>query len=176
MSRSNDRAGTSRRDELLLAAFLTVTGLHLGAGLYEARVVIPQWAAVPTPAEVGPALHSSGHLTSGRVFWPYTGVPILLLTTANLRAAWRSEPPRRNWWLAASTTAAAASLATLGYFIPTLHQLTRAQTLPEPSVRALASQWVRLDRLRLTLGLGGWLAGLTALSQPPAPHPDRTPM
>jgi Na+/melibiose symporter-like transporter len=157
---------TTGRDTALLAALLAVTGIALGAGGYEARVVIPRWASRPTPEEVGPALESSGHLVSGRVFWPTVGVPIVPLAAANVVAALRSEGPRRPWWLAFSTTIAAGCVATATYYVPALRRLARAESLPEARVRAQVSRRVRLDNLRLAVVAAAWLAGLKALSRP----------
>lgn len=170
MRRSRNRTANdaglvpSGDDTRLLRALLAVTGLHFGGGLYEARVVIPKWAAVPTPSEVGPALEQSGHVASGRVFWPYTGVPLMVLTAANLPAAWRCRDARRPWWLAYVGTMAAGSVVTVGFFVPTIRRLSNAEDMPEATVRTLVRRWVRFDRVRLTLGIAGWVAGLTALS------------
>ncbi|HYS38613.1 MAG TPA: hypothetical protein VEO01_23590 [Pseudonocardiaceae bacterium] len=153
-------------DTPLLVALLAVTGVALGAGVYESRVVIPQWAAKPTPGEIGPAMERSGHLASGRVFWPLVGAPIVPLAAVNLRAALRSSGPRRPWWLAFSATIAAGCVATAGYFVPELHRLARAEQLPEARVRTLVSRRVRLDRLRMVVVAAAWLTGLKALSQP----------
>ncbi|MGH3800486.1 MAG: hypothetical protein ACRDTD_10210 [Pseudonocardiaceae bacterium] len=168
------RSSSGASDTRLLWALLTLTGLALGAGLYESRVVIPQWAARPTPKEVGPALERSGHLASGREFWPLVGVPIVPLAVANVRQALRSEGPRRPWWLAFSTTIAVACVATAGYFVPALHQLAHAEDLPEARVRTLVSRRVRLDHLRMAVGAVAWLAGLKALAQPDARRQEGT--
>lgn len=159
----------------LLRALLTATGLALGAGIYESRVVIPQWAARPTPQEIGPALERSGHLASGRRFWPLIGLPIVPLTAANVGQALCSHGPRKPWWLAFSGTIAAACVATAGYFVPALHRLAHAEDLPEEQVRTLVSRRVRLDRLRLAVGGLAWLAGLQALALPGARPPDNPP-
>lgn len=163
----------SARDTRLLQALIAVTGLHLGAGLYEARVVIPRWARAPTPREVGAALEHSGHIASGRAFWPWTGLPILLLTAANLPAGLRCRDHRRKAWLALTGMLSLGSAATVTYFVPTLGRLRRAQDLPEPTVRALVSRWVWADRLRLLAGTTTWLAALTALTPPEAGEPTR---
>ncbi|GDY31746.1 DUF1772 domain-containing protein [Gandjariella thermophila] len=149
----------------LLEAFLAATGFALGAGLFEIRVVIPQWAAVPTPKELPAAMERSGHVASGKAFWPFVGATVLPLTAANLVAALRCRGPRRPWWLASSATMAATTVATATYYVPTLHRLMAAEELPEEKVRAMVRWRVRLDYVRLAVGIGGWFAGLRALSR-----------
>jgi hypothetical protein len=54
-------------------------GIAFGAGLYEARVAIPQWADLPP----------KDWPNTGLLFWVYvTTVPLTLLAFANLIAAW----------------------------------------------------------------------------------------
>jgi len=63
-------------------------GIALGAGLYEARVVIPQWANLPP----------KDWPNTGLSFWAYvTTVPLTLLALANLIAAWLDKSVRRKW-------------------------------------------------------------------------------
>lgn len=160
------RQAESEPATCLLQAYLTVLGLHLGGGLFEALVVIPRWAATPTPEEVGDSLRQSGHARAGRVFWPYTGGCVLALTAASLPVAARCSGDRRRWWLTSSGVIAVESVATLAYFVPTITQLIeRAEQLPRDQVRTMASRWVVLDRVRLGIGILAWIAGLVGLSR-----------
>jgi hypothetical protein len=64
---------------ILLWLFVINLGIAFGAGLYEARVVIPQWADMPPKTWPN----------TGLMFWVYvTTVPLTLLTLANVIAAW----------------------------------------------------------------------------------------
>jgi hypothetical protein len=148
----------------LLIAFLGATGVALGAGLFELRVVIPQWASAPA-AGVRGAMERSGHVASGRVFWPFVGAAVLPLTAANVLAAAWSRAPRRRWWLASSATVAGLCGATAYYYVPALHRLTRAEQMSEDEVRSLVVWRVRLDYVRVAVGAGAWICGLTALSR-----------
>jgi hypothetical protein len=56
------------------------------------------------------------------------------------------------------------SLFTYAYFVPTMLRLWQAETLPAAEVEATVFWWVRLNYLRLALGVSGWLAALKALS------------
>src|SRR5215203_6900822 len=65
---------------ILLWLFVINLGTAFGAGIYESRVVVPQWQN--TPPQTWP--------NTGLEFWVYvTTVPLTLLTLANLVAAWR---------------------------------------------------------------------------------------
>jgi hypothetical protein len=143
--------------EVLLWLFGLVLGISFGAGIYEARVVVPQWEN--TPPQTWP--------NTGLMFWAYvTTVPLTLLTLASLVAAWRDQGPRRYWWLGALAITIAERSATFSYFIPTLIRLTGTEDLPEAEVKATLSQWRRRNYGRHVLTLGAWLAALKALSLP----------
>ena len=143
--------------EVLLWLFVINLGIALGAGIYEQRVVVPQWENVP-PQE---------WTQTGVLFWVYvTTVPLTLLTLANLVAAWLDRGPRRYWWLGASAISVVERIATFSYFIPTIIRLTGAEGLPEAEVNATLSQWLLLDYGRHVLTLGAWLAALKTFSLP----------
>jgi len=143
--------------KVLLWLFVINLGIALGAGLYEQRVVIPQWENIP-PQE---------WTQTGVLFWVYvTTVPLTLLTLANLVAVWLDREPRRYWWLGAIAIILVERIATFSYFIPTMVWLQGTEGLPEAEVQAALSQWLLLDYGRHVLTLAGWLAALKALSLP----------
>jgi hypothetical protein len=91
---------------LLLWLFVINLGIAFGAGLYEARVVIPQWANLPPRTWPN----------TGILFWVYvTTIPLTLLTVANLFAAWLEPSPKRKWWLWAAVTIVLERVATFAY-------------------------------------------------------------
>ena len=142
---------------ILLWLFVINLGTAFGAGIYESRVVVPQWQN--TPPQTWP--------NTGLEFWVYvTTVPLTLLTLANLVAAWQDQGPRRYWWLGASLISVVERIWTFSYFIPTMVRLMGAEALPEAEVRAALSQWMGLNHGRHLLTLAGWLAALKALSLP----------
>jgi hypothetical protein len=107
---------------LLLWLFVLNLGIAFGAGVYEARVVIPKWTNIPP--QTWP--------NTGLLFWVYvTTVPLTLLTLANLIAAWRDHGPRRPWWLGAVAIIVIERLTTFSYFIPTMIRLMDAEALPK---------------------------------------------
>ena len=143
--------------ELLLWLFVVNLGIAFGAGIYESRVVIPQWENTPPQT----------WLNTGLGFWVYvTTVPLTLLTLANLVAAWLEKGPRRYWWLGAVATIVVERIATFSYFVPTMLWLMSTEDLPQPEVNAALSHWLLLDYGRHVLTLTGWLAALKALSLP----------
>jgi hypothetical protein len=143
--------------DILLWLFGLDLGIAFGAGIYEGRIVVPQWEN--TPPQTWP--------NTGLKFWAYvTTVPLTLLTLASLIAAWRDQGPRRYWWLGAVAITITERSATFPYFIPTMIRLMGTENLSEAEVKATLSQWRRRNYGRHVLTLGAWLAALKALSSP----------
>jgi hypothetical protein len=143
---------------VLLWLLVINLGIAFGAGLYEARVVIPSWADLPPRTWPN----------TGLLFWVYvTTVPLTLLTLANAVAAWVDDGPRRYWWLAAVAITVVERVATFAYFFPTMIRLSGAADLSEAEARTGLAQWLLLNHGRHILTLAAWLAALKALSSPP---------
>src|SRR5690606_20419087 len=113
--------------EIVLWLFVINLGIAFGAGIYEARVVVPQWANIP-PREWP---------NTGVMFWVYvTTVPLTLLTIASLIAAWTTQGPMRPWYLAAVFIVIVERIATFSYFIPTLVKLMGTEGPADARVKA----------------------------------------
>jgi hypothetical protein len=141
---------------ILLWLFVVNLGIAFGAGFYEARVVIPQWADLPP----------KDWPNTGILFWAYvTTVPLTLLAFANLITAWLDKSVRRKWWLSAVFIVLIERLATFTYFIPTMINLTKSD-LPQAEILARLSQWLFFNHGRHLLTLAGWLMALKAFSIP----------
>jgi hypothetical protein len=141
--------------QALIWLFVINLGVALGAGLYEARVVIPRWADIPP----------SSWPNTGVMFWVYvTTVPLTLLTIANLISAWLSDGRVRRWQLAAGLIVLVERVLTFSYFIPTMIGLMQSEGLPASEIQEGLSQWLFLNHIRHALTLCGWLAALKALS------------
>ena len=152
--------------DILLWLFVINHGIAFGAGLYEQRIILPQWFS---RSDSGIRVNSAAmrRTDTGRSFWAFvTTVPLTLLTLANLVVASQSQGPRREWWLGAAVITLVERIATFSYFIPTALRLMRAEALPSAKVEAMASQWIALNHVRAALGLTGWLAALRTLSLP----------
>src|SRR3989449_6647304 len=103
---------------IVLWLFVINLGIVFGAGLYEARIVVPLWASSPPESLRSP--------DSGRRFWAFvTTIPLTLLTLASLVAAWHAPAPRRESWLVAAVVILVERIATFSYFIPTDRKSTR---------------------------------------------------
>ena len=152
---------------ILLWLFVINHGIAFGAGLYEQRVILPQWFSRSSESGIRVNSAAMRSTDSGRSFWLFvTTVPLTLLALANLVAAWQSQGPRHEWWLGAAVLTLVERIATFSYFIPTAMRLMRAEELPSATVEAMASQWLALNHVRAALALIGWLAALRALSLP----------
>jgi hypothetical protein len=150
--------------DLILWLFLLNLGVALGAGLYEARVMLPQWTR---PAS-GAGFHWDAELARrtdpGVKFWAFvTTGPLTLLTVASLAAAWRTPGLRGAWWLTAAVIVLLERVATFGYFIPAMLRLQRDEAVPEPALRARVSRWLLLNYIRNAAYLAAWVAAMLAI-------------
>lgn len=141
--------------KIVIWLFAINLGVAFGAGVYEARVVIPQWAHIPPRSWPN----------TGLIFWVYvTTVPLTLLTIANLATAWFSHGPVRRWHLIAGIVVLAERGLTFSYFIPTMMWLMQSEGLAIFEVNETLAQWLHLNHGRHALTFCGWLAALKALS------------
>lgn len=149
--------------KILLWLFVINLGIAFGAGLYESRIVVPQWiSSWSEPVSHWNAEAARGANT-GLNFWAYvTTGPLTLLTLANLVAAWRARGALRTWWLGAAVAAFVDRVFTFSYFIPTMLTLMRAEDLLESEATAMALQWANLNYVRHAIVLTAWLAALKA--------------
>jgi len=141
--------------DLLLWLFAIALGVAFGAGLYEARIVMPDWPRQAPWLWVDPE----------RRFWAWiTTGPLTVLTVLALAAAVAHGGPPAPWLLVAAAVSLAERVATFTYFRPTMARLRGGAAVPAgPDALALA-RWLRLDGVRSTAVLVAWLAALRALS------------
>jgi hypothetical protein len=148
----------------LLWLFIVNLGIALGAGLYEGRIVLPDWLGTADGSAPRWNAAAAQHDDTGRRFWVFvTTVPLTLLTLASLAAAWKAPGDVRRWWMAAAVVELADRALTLGYFIPTMIRLMRAGPLAEATDAAL--RWAHLNYLRHALVLIALLAALKAFGE-----------
>jgi hypothetical protein len=151
---------------IVLWLFVINLGIAFGAGLYEGRIVVPQWLSTSPDSgyrwNAGVARQSN----TGLRFWLYvTTVPLTLLTLGSLMAAWWTPLVVRNWWLGAVAAALVDRIMTFAYFIPTMLALMENDSVPQSEAVARATQWVSLGYVRHAATLIAWLAALKALSK-----------
>ena len=150
-----------RARELSLWLLVINLGIACGAGLYEARVVIPGWADLPV--EHWP--------NTGLTFWIFvTTVPLTLLTIINAIAVAKETHPRRSWWRNAVIVLGLERVATFSYFIPRMIVLMSGN-VPQSEVGDGLAEWMALNHGRHVLSLSAWLLALKALSTPPSAAP-----
>ena len=153
--------------EILLWLFVMNLGIGFGAGLYEKRIVLPQW--FPVSVEGGCAVDGEAmrQTDAGRRFWAYvTTVPLTLLALTNLLVAWQAQSSRREWWIAAAVITLMERIGTFSYFIPTAIALMQTEGPSGPEVETMATRWIQLNDVRAALSLTGWITALRALSLP----------
>jgi hypothetical protein len=153
--------------QILLSLLVANLGIALGAGLFEARIVFPQWLEPGPGGALDWDAEASRSADTGRRFWAYvTTGPLTVLTLANLVAALRARGPRRRWWLGAVAIAGVERALTFGYFIPTMLALQSATGMSEAEAASTASQWGQLNQLRHVLTAAALTAALVALGHP----------
>jgi hypothetical protein len=147
---------------LLLWLFVINLGIAFGAGLYEHRIVTPDWLSHDGVRTHWNAEAARGDDTGVR-FWAFvTTGPLTLLTLASLVVALKTSGSERGWWLTAVLVVLADRVLTFGYFIPTMVGLMNAPD--SPASASTAMRWMTLNYLRHALVLVGWLAALKAFS------------
>ncbi len=81
-------------------------GIALGAGLYESRIVFPQWLGHSPGSAARWNAEAARAADTGRTFWVFvTTGPLTLLTLANLVVGWRSQGALWAWWLGSALAA-----------------------------------------------------------------------
>lgn len=151
--------------KVLLWLFVLNLGIAFGAGLYEARIVIPRWLMSAPEAGALWNAEAARQDNTGLRFWIYaTTIPLTLITFANLVGAWRSRGSVRGWWSLAAMTALLERLFTFLYFIPTMIELMSEEP-PPTEAEAMAAQWVSLNHFRHVLVLVAWVAALKAFAR-----------
>jgi hypothetical protein len=150
---------------VLLSLFIINLGIALGAGVYESRIVVPQWLIRSSDGRTHWNAAAAVAANVGLRFWVYvTTVPLTLLTIANLFAALQVSGPVRNWWLAAVVAAILDRGSTFGYFVPTMLRLMRPDGPTGAAAARVATQWAQLDYVRHGLTLAALVAALRALT------------
>jgi hypothetical protein len=151
--------------QIILWLFVINLGIAFGAGLYEARITVPQWLSFTPGAGYRWNSAAAAEANVGLRFWVYVStIPLTLLTLASLALAWMAPSPLREWWLFASLSAVAERALTFGYFIPTMVRLMRGDIQPPSAAVAKAVRWVRMGLVRQAATFLAWLAALEAFA------------
>ena len=145
--------------------FVIGTSLILGAGLYEALVVVPFWSAgAPgSLAEGNPLLQVQ--VRAGYAFWQYFTPALSLSALLALLTSFWAPPRQVPWRLAATGLLLLVSVATLVYFRPTVIGIVAhhgAGLTPEALVSE-ARRWVALNWVRDIAVAASVVMGIRAL-------------
>ena len=146
-----------------LWALVVGLGLQVGAGIYEARVIVPLWASNP-PASVIEFFAQPMRPDSGGRFWIFLTPIVGLISLGNLVFAWSSTGPGRSSWLFAAGASFAITVVTFAYFVPAILLLPKADKLPADVVTSKVQWWVRLNWVRAIVLAAAWLAALNAFA------------
>ncbi len=145
----------------LLRLLVVLLGIEIGAGLYEALVLVPLWAG-GLPDSLVAYNTQALKPTPGRHFWIVSTPLVGLLGLANLVAAWRSRAPKRAWWLAGAAGVVAIVAITFLYFVPTLMRFEAVRQAGDAALAASVRQWVALNWVRAAVCVASWLCLLVA--------------
>lgn len=151
---------------LLLFLFTLNLGTAFGAGIYELKLIVPQWFIKLNGSAYTVNTEAMRGLDSGRNFWAFvTTVPLTLLTLVNLILAWQSSQQNQPWWLAAAGLTLIERLGTFCFFIPTAIRLQQADKLSPSHTTRLVKLWISSNYVRNALTLIGWIIALIALAR-----------
>jgi len=150
---------------VILSLFVINLGIAFGAGLYESRIIVPQWLSFSPDSGYRWNGQAARDANVGLRFWFYvTTVPLTVLTIASLVAAWWAPTEVRTWWLAAGAAVLVDRVMTFSYFIPTMLTLMNSKTMSASQSVTKATQWINLGYIRHAAILIAWLAALGAFS------------
>ena len=147
--------------QLFLWLFVISAGLVAGGSIFERMVVTPLWAGSPpesvTQWKLGGIQSAFFALAS-----PLYGLFALLLA---LSSRWMPQR-QRTWALVAGMTGVITLVWTVLFFLPILQktQVTAGAGLSGEEITRLVNQFHTWQWGRWALLIGGWLAGLRALS------------
>ena len=150
---------------VILWLFVIALGLDLGAGIYEARIVVPLWAGgVPGTLAAGNPFARVA-IDAGMRFWAYTTSTVAMLAILAVIGGFFAPAPQRAWQIVAAVLELAAVAMTLLYFRPTLVRLFMGHGagLSTPVIVSTVQRWVAFSRVRIAISAVAWCMALNAL-------------
>jgi hypothetical protein len=150
---------------VILWLFVIALGLDLGAGLYEARIVVPLWAGgVPDTLAAGNP-YARVAIDAGMRFWAYVTSTVAILAVLAVIGGVFAPAPQRVWQMAAAALELVAVAMTLLYFRPTLVRLFMGHGagLPPAAIVSTVHEWVALSRVRIVISAVAWCMALNGL-------------
>jgi hypothetical protein len=155
---------SSAAQRLALWLWVINLGVAVGAGIYESRIVVPEWLYVLPDGQWYWDAEAARQSDTGLSFWAYVSTgPLTLLTLINLVLAFRSTKPLRKVWLLAAGAGLLERCFTSAYFIPQMLKLMSGE-LSQAAAVPLAQQWQDLNQLRHVLLIVAWVVSLQAFA------------
>ena len=151
---------------IALWLFVIALALDLGAGVYEARIVVPLWAAgVPATLAAGNP-YGRVAIDAGMRFWAYVTSGVALLAVLALVLGFRAPAPQRVWQIWAAVLELCVVAMTLLYFRPTLVRLFmgHGDGMTTEAVVSTVRRWVMLSNVRIAVSFVALCSALRALS------------
>lgn len=143
-------------------------GFEIGAGLYEARVIVPGWAGAPpeSVAQWRQLHHDYPQIVAdpGTRFWIVSTPLVGLLAIANFIAAIFARGKQRSWWITSSVLTILTVALTFIYFVPVLMSILQGNADVRP---ATVQMWVNLNWARAVVYIIAWICALRALATSP---------
>ena len=147
--------------QVVLWLFVVSAGLMSGASVFEHVVLTPLWAGT-VPASVREWPHGG---IQGRFFMIASPLYGLFSLALVIVSRWMPRP-QRTWGLMAGLSGVVVVVATVVFFLPILEktQVTRGAGLTGDEIVRLVHQFETWNVARWAALIGGWIAGLRALS------------
>jgi hypothetical protein len=154
--------------QVLLWCLVILTGIEIGARVYEARVIVPLWASAP-PGTVRAydavrSAYASYMPDPWPRFWMYMSPALGGVSFALLLTSLAQRAPIRSLTVISSAIVLVLVASTYAFFTPALSRIND-QTLSYDEVSRLVRLWVPLNWTRSVLLLLAWAAGVRALGQ-----------
>ncbi len=149
-----------------LLLFVIALGIDLGAGIYEARIVVPLWAnSIPESLAAGNPYRRVA-IDAGMRFWAHVTTAVAFFALLSLVFGLHTSAPQRTWRTFAAIAELAVVAGTLLYFRPTLIRLfmSHGAELTPAAVASTVRRWVLWSRVRIVVSFIAWCAALSALA------------
>lgn len=146
---------------LALWAFVIGTAFILGAGLYEALVVVPFWAADAPRMLLENSPFLRVPIRSGHVFWPTVTPGLGIVALAALLTSFGLPQRQLTWRIAGTGLLLIVTAVTLAYFRPSIINMVvhhgagrTADALAVDARTWVSLNWLRIAAVAVSLGMG----------------------
>ena len=157
----------ARVARLTLWLFVIALGLDLGAGVYEARIVVPLWASGAPETLAAGSPFARVAIDAGMRFWAFVTPAAGALALAALVFGLRAPRPQRTFQAIAAIMELCVVAATVLYFRPTLVRLfmSHGEGLSRAETLSTVRLWVALGWVRIAVTFAAWCTALAGLAR-----------